>query len=465
MSTSQNRKRQVRQMNKSLLIMIVLALCCAGCSLLPRAQHHRLAAETLHQTTHAYEAAWWQAFDDPLMTQLAHALLAQNVDIKIARARIAEARGVLRRVQSGWFPEVAVTGSVVRGDTQPGFSHLATIAQGGFDASWEIDIFGQTRAEVNATKAKLVAQVASLEDAQRVVLAELMRAVIEWRQAQETYRETQQLLATQDAQIALFSVRTRAGLIDATLLARAQAERAQTATRLPLAQAAGDAASYKIAKLLAQPIEALRPMMLSYPAPLKVPKAQATLQLDIASLRTRPDIRSLRAEMLAAQFDLAKAEADLWPRLSLSAFFGVQEGSNGLLLASNPIGSLGLGVTLPWLNFGRLRGAIDAADARARAASLNYENAVLAALQETQTALSDYLQGINTVAEQEKALQFRQQTVTLASRRFERGLTDMTDLTTAQSELNQATLVLVERRALTAVAYIRLQKALGSNAS
>jgi outer membrane protein TolC len=127
--------------------------------------------------------------------------------------------------------------------------------------------------------------------------------------------------------------------------------------------------------------------------------------------------------------------------------------------------ALASGITAPLLNFGRLQGAIDTSDARANAASLSYQNASLTALQETKSALSDYLNGISAADEQKRALDHRKDTVILASERFKRGLTDMTDVTTAQSELNQATLLYIDRKTAAAIAYVRLNKALGTSVS
>jgi outer membrane protein TolC len=129
-------------------------------------------------------------------------------------------------------------------------------------------------------------------------------------------------------------------------------------------------------------------------------------------------------------------------------------------LSSNPVWSLASSLTAPLINFCRLRSEIDASNARANAALLQYENATNLALQETKTALSDYLNGVNTVKAQEEALINRQEAVRLARIRFDRGLTDMTDLTTAQAELDEATLSLITLQTQTAIAYIRLQKAL-----
>lgn len=403
---------------------------------------------------------WWQVFNDPLMDRFAGELLTQNLDIRLAQTRITEARGMLRVAESGWFPNIGVTGSATRGNSFIGAPKAATIADGGFEATWEPDVFGHIRAQVSGAEAEVMVQEASLADAKNVMLAELMRAVVDWRAAQENIREITALLATQDEQVSLFATRVDAGLVDATFLTRAQAERFQTATRLPLAHAAAESARLRIATLLAKPAQAVD-MTEDAAIVLTVPSVAEVVEVDISALRNRPDLRRLRAQMAAADAQLAQAEAELWPRISLQAVFGVREGSDGLPIAGNPMWSLASSLTAPLFNFGKLRGAVDVANARTEAAQLAYEKGVLSALEETHTALSDYVQGINAVAEQEAALTHRKDTVALAAERFENGLTDMTNLTTAQAELNQATLELTERKAQAAIAYIRLQKALG----
>lgn len=443
------------------LILCASALMLSACAQLDALtlQNQPAAAPEIAQSLP--EHGWWQTFNDPLMQALAKDLLSQNLDIQIARTRVAEARGLSQSANAGFFPDISGKGTASRSNTQIGVTKPATITQGGFDAAWEIDLFGQTAAQVDAANLRVAGSVARAEDVSNSVLAELMRAVIALRQAQQTLSETKALLATQDEQIALIASRAKAGLIDRSMLTRAQAERAQTATQLPLANASLDGARYQIERLMGKPSGALQELFDTHPAELFVPPAEGTVSLSLDSMRGRPDIRAARADMLAAQSDLAKAEADLWPRLSLKAFFGVQDGSDGLPIAGNPVWSLASGITAPILNFGRLRGAVNAADARATAAILAYENASLTALQETNTALSDYLNGINAVSDQEAALAARRETIALATQRYKNGLTDMTDITTAQTELNQATLLLITRKAAAASAYIRLQKALG----
>ena len=444
------------------VLLLTLPVLLAGCETIKDFMPVRHPVE---QAAPAVMGAnrWWKPFNDPMMEQLADQLLAQNIDIKIAQARVDEARGQVRVARSGWFPDIFGSGLANRGDDQLGQSKASSIVKGGLDASWEIDVFGRTRSRFNSAENQEVAAQASVQDVQNFVIAELVKAVIEWHQARQTIKETNDLLVSQRDQVKLLHSRAKAGLIDASFMERAQAEYAQTATQLPLAQASLDAAEYKIEKLLGKSSGELHVFLTTQPSKeLSVPQPDKTLDVAIDTIRSRPDIRAAKAQMLAAESNLDAAEADLWPRLTISGFFGAQATSGAVLAADNPIWSLASGVSAPLLNFGRLHGAVDSADARAQQAALAYENATLGALQEAKTALSDYLNGINAVTRQSEALNHRRDAVKLAKKRFVRGLTDMTDLTTAQAELDQATLALISQKAATAIAFIRLQKAMGA---
>lgn len=445
-------------MNFRTLAIPLVALFLSGCSTLSLPWQDK-EVTVAYVPVPIFTAAWWTDFNDPLIDLFVDKLKVQNIDIQIAEARLAEARAMKSVSRSGFFPDLSVAARGTRGNTTS--QKAETLGQAGFDASWELDVFGRTRAGVEAAEARRLARLAGVDDAGNIVTAELVRAVIEWRQAKQTAREINDLLRAQDDQVSLLESRARAGLIDASFLERARAQRAQTATGLPDAEAAANAAQYQIERLLAVRDQSVEVALAN--ADLKImniPSINSALSITLDRVRNRPDIRQARAELLAAQDDLKQAEADLWPRVSLSSFFGVQDGSHGRMLAENPIWSLASAVTIPLLNFGRLQGMVDAADARAQQASLRYEDTVNRALQETKTALSDYLNGMNAVSAQQRALQSRQETVRIAKDRFERGLTDMTDLTTAQAELDTATIALINIRTKTAIDFIRLQKAL-----
>jgi len=439
-----------------LFAFLILCSCSRTQSIAPQAKESMIELLQIEE-----QNRWWQSFKDPLMDVMAKDLITQNLDIKIAKLRISEARAVARSANSGFFPEISASANGSRGNKQSGFNKPKSINQGGFDVAWEIDVFGQTQALINSAEHRVESSIASAEDITNYVIAELIRSIIEFRQAQETVKKTTELLSIQDEQIKLISSRVKAGLIDSTLLSISQAERFQTAALLPIAQAALGTAQYKIERLLGKKSGELSEILNNTKGEVTAPEANNILNISLDSIRFRPDIRASRADLLAAQADLAKAEADVWPRVSISGFFGVQDGSAAV--GNNPIWSLASAITAPLLNFGKLRGAIDASGALANKAALSYQNTSLIALQETKTALSDYLNGINALSQQLRVINHLKETVSFATERFKNGLTDMTDVTNAQSQLNQATLLYIQQKANVAIDYVRLHKALGTS--
>jgi outer membrane protein, multidrug efflux system len=445
---------------RPILIILLMASLISNCTTSSNAEKDN-PTSTSKTIAIPVENQWWKAFNDPLMDILSEQLLEQNLDIKIAQARLEELRGLSKIETSGFFPNISATSSVSRSNKQIGIIKPTSIAQGGFDTTWEIDVFGSTRAGVKASKQRVNAHIASVEDVVNSVLAECFKTIIEWRQAQEIQKQTIKLLAKQDTQISLFSSQSTAGLIDESALEYAKAQRSQTATQLILSTAAAEATQYKIERLLGKNSGELSNIFTQTNGELSFPAPNNILEVSLDTIRNRPDIRAAHEEMLASQSDLKKAEANLWPRINISGFFGAHDVSGNAPSANNPIWSLAAGITAPILDFGRLRGAVDVANSRAQRASLIYENMVLIALQETRTALSDYLQGTNIVTEQSNSVSHRNQTSKLAFERYNNGLTDMVNLMVAQSEFDAATIILIERKAETAISWIRLNKALG----
>lgn len=413
------------------------------------------------QAVEQHLTPWWQAFDDPLLNSFASQLLKQNLDIKIAEARLEAARAARQSVQAGLWPQIDIKADGNRGNNKT--ASPTTQGSAGFDAAWDADVFGRIRANISAADARILSEEAARADIQHVIMADLARAVISWRQARLTTTEIKSLLKAQDDQVSLLQSRNDAGLVDQSVLERAKAQRAQTATTLPQAAAAAAEAQFTIARLLADRDDMVEKMLEAAPTRnMVVPSVDDLNIIDVARIRLRPDIQQARAALLEAQANLRAAEANVWPKITLGAFLGIQDGSGALQLAANPLWSIAGGLSAPILNFGRIRSEIDNADAKARAAALQYEDVVNRALAETKTAYVDTVQGLQQVKQQELALHARQDTVRIAKERFERGLTDMTDLTTAQSELDEATVALINLKTTAAIAYIRLQKALSA---
>ena len=408
------------------------------------------AARVNHQTS------WWLGLNDPLLTQRVAQLQWDNLDIQQADSRLREARALRSIAQADLLPKADLSAGANRGNRRN--IKTGDVSDIGFDATWEIDLFGKTRSAIRAAEARVDQASATRDNSENTVIAELARAVVEWRSAQERIRILTQLVQAQETQIELYTARQTAGLINATFAERAKAARAQAAAQLPLAKANADTARFQIEVLLGMPPNSLKHFFeTESPKALVVPDLKPLADQSIETIRNRPDIRAARAALEATKADVASAEAALWPSLSLGSFFGLQSVSAG---SNNPAWQLSISTLTPLLRFGQLREAIRVANERQQQAWLAYHSTSLQALQEIQTALSDYTNGTQAIATQQAALTQRETTVTLVQERFNRGLSDMIDLTTAQTELETTSQSLLDLKTQTTIAFIRLQKAL-----
>lgn len=408
-------------------------------------------------------APWWEVFKDPLMNHLATQMLDQNLDLKLAKARIEEARALHYIAQSNLLPDLSLQGTATRGNTAIGTLRPQGFMQLGFDATWEADLFGTNQASLSAQSARLQGALFNAVDVKRVVVAELIRNVIVWRQAHQTLCQTQQILTLRGQQIALLQARFQAGLMDARTLTQAQAQRQQTASSLELRKAAVIQTQYSLENLMGMKPESLTSLLsASKNAKLSIPHPKVAFAIPLQAIRRRPDVQVAGAALLAAKAEVQKAEADLWPKLNLGAFFGARDTTSGLGLvtAPNPIWSLSSGLLMPLLNFGRLKQAVKTADARCQQAAIIYKKTVLSALQEAHTALSDYVKAINALAQQQAALKQLQKNVDLAQERHARGLTDRLAVLAAELVREESMLDLIQRQQASALAYVRLKKAL-----
>ncbi len=403
------------------------------------------------------KSRWWKAFNDPLMNDLADELLRQNIDIQSAIQRLAQARGVLRSDNSAFFPIISALAMGTRGNTNTAATN--TLVQGDINATWQIDLFGQIREQVKADKYQVEANKASVKDVANSVLAQLFTTIINWRQTLEYVKTTAVQYRNQQKLVALYVTQFKAGLIDETFLESAKRDANITAALLAVTQTGVASAQYQMEVLLRKPPGTLTEFLKKYVANLSLPDPKEVVEIKIDVICQRPDVQAARAAMLSAQASLAKAEADLWPNITLGALYGVQYGSKGLALA-NPIWSISSAITAPLLNFGLLQGKIDVANALSKQAALNYERTVLNALQEAQTQLRNYLLGINSVNQLEHAVKHDKKAVEVASKRYKSGLTNMIDLMNAKIQLERTELLLIQQKATTASAYISLQKAL-----
>lgn len=413
----------------------------------------------------------WRALGDPLLVELVERAGAANLDLRQAEARLREARAGLDAARGGRLPQAGVSATASQQQLSkngqlplgslPGFDRQFSLFDAGFDASWELDLWGGTSRAVEAAGRRLEAAEAQRQDVRLRIVAETGRAYAELRGAQA---EAAILRSDADAQ------RRLAGLLRQSFVAGevargddAEAEaRARTAeAALPGAEARIRAAINALALLTAQPPEALVDRLL-VPAPIPLPPAQVAAGLRSDVLRRRPDVIAAEAQLAAATADVGVETANLFPRLSLMGGIGQQARTLGDM-GSGGSTRFQIGPSLSWPIFagGRIRAQVRAADARADAAAAAYEQAVLAALADSETALNRYNAALAAASALSAARDRSATALDLARQRQRAGEDSLPDLLQAQLRFNAADRAAASARRQALDAHAALVKALG----
>ncbi len=450
--------------------LLALAACAVG----PNYSRPQIAASehwAAAAATAPVDVEWWESFNDPLLSELVETAVARNLDLKEADARLREARANRDAVAGQRLPQLDATGSALRNRVSengeiplqriPGFQRDFWLFDVGFDASWEVDLWGHQRRAVEAAAARAAAAGDARHDTLLRVIAEVVRSYVDLRSAQEQRRSVLSDAVAQDGVAKLVNDRYRAGESSRFDFVRADAQASTTRAAIPGLDADAHAAAYRLALLTGQPPEALQDRLLA-PAPL--PQSPITVSAGLRSdlLRRRPDVRQAERELAAATADVGVATAELFPRLSLVGSIG-QEAQHGGDLTTAGSMQFSVGPSLHWPVFagGTIRANIRAADARVDVAGARYESAVLTALSDSETALNRFAATQRTEQDRDVARQQTADALTLARQRYSAGEDDLIVLLDAQSAYSAAEQQSIAARAARLDATIALYKALG----
>ena len=422
------------------------------------------------------DAAWWQGFGDPLLDRLISEARAANLDVRQAALRVEEARHQTRIVGAAPSPSVsadaqvshtrlsenAVVGPLPGGAGTPGAPGTAfDTYQLGFDASWELDLFGANRRAVEAAQARTGAAVWSLRDAEIILTAEVARAYLDYRALDQRIAINNQLGEVRSEALAFHQVRRRHGLT--TTLDERSAERdiasAAAARQDLIARRA--ARAHALAVLLGRPPLALVAELAATSPPQGAPDV-IPVGLPSELLKRRPDVRAAERNLAAATADIGVAAADLYPSISLTGAVSLVSGSLSRLISTDSIQpTAGAGLVLPILDGGRRRATLGLRRTQAQEALLAYQAVVLVALKDVEDAL--------TRLEADRARQSQLQSAEAAARdqlatvqtQKNAGLATGLDLLAARASLLDATDALAQARAATDQDGVALYKALG----
>jgi len=411
-----------------------------------------------------YDARWWRQFDDPILEQLETDALRSNLDLQMAVSRVNQARAVFDDVARDRFPIVTVGGDIDRREQViPGFTEQpirTSTYRAGFDAFWEIDLFGRVRSAMRAASATAASVTATLDDVRVSVAAEVARNYFELRGLQQQFAVAERSLANQLETLRLTRVRRDAGVGEEQDVASAAARVAAIEASFPPLRTAIAARRHRLAVLTG-----LRPGELAVDlAPRSyAPLAKALPLGDPRQLlQRRPDVRAAERNVAAAAAREGIAAAELFPRVSVAGFLGLLAG-RGSMFGSADSRAWAVTPALGWAGFdlgsarARLRGAKAGSDEVVAA----YEETVLRALEETENALVAYRE------EQERLVKLADQAresaraAAIARARYREGVADFLALLDAERTQLQAEDAVAQAEAGVFTGVVAVYKAFG----
>lgn len=400
---------------------------------------------------------WWSAFDDPVLNHLVAQAIARNGDLRVAAARVKEARANRLAATAALLPQVDAGASLDRGTNAAG-TGVQTTSLAAFDASWELDVFGGGRRAAEAARANVGAAEASQRFVRVSLLAEVARQYLAVRALQQQAAITVKNLDLQRETERIVDAQAQEGVVSQFDLARAKAQRASTEAQVPAIEQQRNAAVNNLAVLVGgQPGEVAGMVATASPTvPVAMP--QVVVGTPATVLASRPDVKVAERNLAAATANQGVALSNWFPRISLTGLFGLATASPG---SSNDVWSAGGAVTLPLIDFGRVRAMVRTADARQEAALATYEQTVLAALADVETALSGYVNTQRSLVQLREAAENTREAARLADLRYREGLSSLLDVLTAQAQQLQAESALANGEAAVGQAMANLYSALG----
>ncbi|HEV2330921.1 MAG TPA: efflux transporter outer membrane subunit [Verrucomicrobiae bacterium] len=415
---------------------------------------------------------WWRLFHDAELNALIREATESNYDIRIAQARVREARAEAGIALSALLPSVDADGSYTRErlskNTPNGFVAQAArqplvqnFYSAGFDASWEIDVFGGNRRALEAAKAGVGASVESSRDILITVLGDVGLNYLDLRGLQKELAVTRDNLRLQEETLKLTQDQFKAGLATEVDTARAEAQAENTLSQIPLLEENIESAAHKLAVLTGkQPDELEAELKPATPIPSAVPSIPVELPSDL--LERRPDIREAEREVAAATARIGVAKADLFPKFTLASATGLQSiSADKFFDAASGVWSFGPSMSWPIFAGGQIRQNIKAQNARQEQALDTYQQTVLTSLEEVE----DSLVACNKEREHHDALARSEaadrRAADLAEERYRSGLEDFLDVLETQRTLLDVQDNLAQSDRDLGQNVIRLYKALG----
>lgn len=462
-------------------VFLILFLCCSmllivGCAVGPKYRPPKVSVPESwgeSQKNAAFNHAdpivqWWKTFNDPVLDSLITRAVESNLDLRVAEARIREARFQSGVVSSELWPSVETSVAYSRSRRSQGISIIPPNArlkrnlyQAGFDASWEIDLFGGKRRAIEAARADIDAAVENRHDVLVTLLAEVARNYIEVRGLQRRLEIVRNNVRVQQETIDITRARFEAGLSSELDAVQAEALLATTQSQIPTLENSTKQTIHRIGILLGQKPDALQ-TELTKGAPIPSAPAMVPVGLPSDLLRRRPDVRRAEWELAAATARIGVATADFFPKFSLTGDFGLQtEDLNVFSLTQSRYWSFGPTIRWPIFQAGRIRANVKVQNARQERLLVSYEKAVLTALEDVENALVTFAGEQVRHKNLTEAVNANRRAVELAGELFTRGLANFLNVLDAERSLYTSEDNLIQSERTVSLNLVILYKALG----
>jgi NodT family efflux transporter outer membrane factor (OMF) lipoprotein len=417
---------------------------------------------------------WWKSFDDPVLTSLMDRALTSNFDLRQATARIREARAArgvgaaslwpsldssLAYSRSGVGSTAGGTGNQTRSRESGG--RETDLFQAGLDAAWELDIFGGARRNVEALDADIQSAVEDRRDVMVTLVSEVGLNYFTLRGLQQEIAIAEENLSSQRKTAEITRRRFEAGFVSGLDVANARAQAASTASKIPTLESAARETIHTLSVLLgAEPTALVGELEAAAPIAPVPPEVPVGLPSDL--LRRRPDVRRAEARTHAATARIGVATADLFPRFSLTGSLGFS-GDTISSTADWNSRAWSVGPTVQWRVFdaGRIRWNIEVQRALQEQTILAYQQTVLTALKDVETALVAYAKEQEHHRLLEEAVLENRKAVELAMELYSAGQTDFLNVLSAQGALFVSEEALVQSTRTLSVDLVAVYKALG----
>lgn len=432
-------------------------------SVLPAWHSQLKGGLTNEETNPRILAAWWTTLNDPELSSLIDRAVAGNLELKIAQARVREARAKRGIASAALFPTLDGGGSAIWSRTDKdttGTGQTSDLYSASFDAGWELDIFGGTRRSVEASEADLQASQEDWHDVLVSLLAEVALNYVEVRTSQSQIAIAEANISAQNDTLQLAVWRQQAGLSDDLAVQQARYNLENTRSLEPILRVGMEEALNRIAVILGeQPGKIHGELMKQEPIPATPLKIAVGVPADV--IRQRPDVRRAELELAAQTARVGVASADLYPKFTLSGSIGLEAQTLGNLSSGLLTLIGGPRVTWPIFSGGSIRQKIEVQSALQEQALIKYEATVLNAIEEVENVLTAYAEQHLRRESLRSAEEAAQQAAELAKYKYEAGLTDFTGVLDTQRSLLSFQEQLAQSNGTISSNLIKLYKALG----